>query len=341
MNKLLAQVAPHKTVAIVGLAKNTGKTVTLNYLIAKAQAATLRIGLTSTGRDGETVDTLTALPKPAIAVPVGTVLATAQGSLKQGSASLEILETTGITNTMGEIVLARVRESGTVEVSGPERTNDLKVVISKLEAMSDLVLVDGALDRVAASAPAVTGAAILATGAVIGQDLNLVVGTTVHAARILMTPRVKELPAAATRLIEAGKSGVMNQGGEVRPLPFTTLVDAPAELLDYLDAEQNCLLLGGALTNELAEMLAAISLQVKNLKAIVKDGTRIFVEPAQWQRLLRWGCVVEVLERVNLVAVTVNPMGHRGRQLPGKELVADLQELLPGLLVLNPLAGGE
>ena len=188
MNKLLARILPHGTVAVVGLAKNTGKTVTVNYLVAQAQGEGLRLGLTSTGRDGETVDVLTALAKPEIFLPRMAVLATARGSLSHGSARLEILETTGISNPLGEIVLARVREAGTVELSGPERTQDLKTIIRGLEALSDLVIVDGALDRISASALSVTGAAILATGAAVAPDPQGIVRATVHAAKVLMTP---------------------------------------------------------------------------------------------------------------------------------------------------------
>lgn len=339
MNELLARVFPHKTVAVIGLAKNTGKTMTVNYLVAQAFQEGLRLGLTSTGRDGETVDVLTALPKPAISLPQGTVLATARGSLGRGDARLEILETTGISNPLGEIVLARVREAGTVELSGPERTQDLRIIIQSLGALADLVIVDGALDRIAASAPAVTGVAILATGAVVAPDLEGIVRKTVHTAKVLMTPAVTNLLPAARNLLEAGKSGVQNPQGEVQSLPLVTVVDAPPELLDYLGV-QSTLLLGGALTNELAEQLANVVGRCDCLEVIVLDGTRIFVGARQWQRLLRSGVKVSVMEPIHLAAITVNPVNSQGRRISSEKLVAALQELLPEQLVLDPLAEG-
>ena len=107
---------------------------------------------------------LTDLPKPPVVLPRGAVVATAGGCLVQGTARLEILASLDISNPLGEIVLARVREPGTAEISGPERTRDVQAAIDALLDWSDLVLIDGALDRIAASAPAVTEAAILATG---------------------------------------------------------------------------------------------------------------------------------------------------------------------------------
>lgn len=336
MNGLLARVLPFGTVAVVGMAKNTGKTVTVNYLAAQAYSSGLRLGLTSTGRDGETEDILTALPKPEILLPPAAVIATARGSLGRGTAKLEILDTTGISNPLGEIVLARVREAGTVEISGPERTRDLKAILQSLRALSDLVIVDGALDRIAASAPAVTGAAVLATGAAVAPTLEAVVRATVHKAKVLMTPAIR-LPEAERSLFNQGRSGVQGPQG-VEVLPFSTLIDAPAELAGYLEGADT-LYLGGALTDELAALLVNAT-RGRQLRVILRDATCIFVQPRQWLRLLQSGVQVAVLEPINLVAVSVNPVDPRGRRFSSQELVASIKKLLPGQLVLDPLAGG-
>jgi len=337
---LLALAASYKSVAIVGLAKNTGKTVTVNYLVAGATQFGVKLGLTSTGRDGETADILSAMPKPSVYLPENAVLATAKGSLTKGSARLEILEVTGISNTLGEIVIARVRDAGTVEISGPERTQDLREVSGRLEKLVDLVVIDGALDRIAASAPSITGAAILATGTVLGPDVKTVVQSTVHSAKVLMCPALERPPAVATELIESGESAVINGKGSLKILPLLTMVNAPLEILDFLDDSYNCLLVGGALTDELAELLLLASRRIQGLQVFVRDGTRIFVEPMRWQRLLRTGTSVYVLEPINLVAITVNPIDPRGRQLSSQHLVCALKELLPELLILDPLAEG-
>ena len=338
MNQLITLAAGQKSIAIVGLAKNTGKTVTVNYLVAGAEGAGIKIGLTSTGRDGETLDILSSLPKPSIRMPIDAVLASSRGSITQGSARLEILENTGVSNPLGEIVIARVREAGTVEISGPERTEDLRVITGRLQELVDLVVVDGALDRMAASAPSVTKAAILATGAVIGLDVKSVVRRTVHAARLLITPAAENLSLQAANLIRDGRLGIC-RGETVTSLPLATAIDAPLEILDWLEPDTQ-LLLGGALTDELAELLISAAGNVGGTEVIVRDGTRIFIDATRWQRLLRAGVLVKVLEPIHLIAITVNPVDPRGRQLPGKQLVGALEQLLPGILVINPLGGG-
>ena len=56
----------YETVSIIGLAKNAGKTVTLNYLIEEAINLNIKTGIASTGRDGENIDLVTKTQKPAI-----------------------------------------------------------------------------------------------------------------------------------------------------------------------------------------------------------------------------------------------------------------------------------
>lgn len=43
----------YKTLSIVGMSKNAGKTTALNYLIEEAMDEGVMLGITSTGRDGE------------------------------------------------------------------------------------------------------------------------------------------------------------------------------------------------------------------------------------------------------------------------------------------------
>lgn len=339
MSELIALSQKYQAIAVVGTGKNTGKTVTVNYLLTGANRAGIIPGLTSTGRDGEKADILSALPKPAIHLPEKAMLATAAPCLRAGSARLEIVETTGLYNALGEIVLARVREAGTVEACGPERTGDLQTVIQRLRHFAQLVIADGAMDRVSASAPAVAEAVILATGAVVGSDLQKVVDLTVHAVRTLSTPAAAELTLPARQLLAVGQTGVQNAEGQIKVVPILTAINAPPQLADYLNEEYNCLLLGGALSDPLAELLRQASGKTPGLKVIVQDGTRIFVEPSRWQLLTRQ-VVVRAAWPVNLIAVTVNPVDPRGRRLPGKQLVDNLRALLPEMLVVDPMADG-
>src|SRR5579875_2471080 len=60
---------------VVGTAKNVGKTTTVNALLRVAQDRGIKIGLTSTGRDGEAFDAVDDAPKPRIFIEAGTLVA--------------------------------------------------------------------------------------------------------------------------------------------------------------------------------------------------------------------------------------------------------------------------
>ena len=64
----------YKTISIVGMAKNAGKTTALNYLIEEAMDEGVRLGITSIGRDGETQDLVTGTEKPQIYLEQDTIV---------------------------------------------------------------------------------------------------------------------------------------------------------------------------------------------------------------------------------------------------------------------------
>lgn len=79
----------YKVVSIVGMAKNSGKTVVLNHLIAEAIREDIVLGIVSTGRDGESVDLVTETEKPKIFAEVGTIIATTTEMLPLGDATID------------------------------------------------------------------------------------------------------------------------------------------------------------------------------------------------------------------------------------------------------------
>jgi len=117
-----------RTVSVVGIAKNVGKTTTLNHLIGLADTADLSLGLTSTGRDGGRVDILTRLPKPAIHAPEGTLIATAEEVAGQGTAGLQVVRSTEFVTRLGPVVVYMVVRAGAVQIEflPPEGNGDFR-----------------------------------------------------------------------------------------------------------------------------------------------------------------------------------------------------------------------
>lgn len=309
----------HRIISVVGMAKNAGKTVTLNELIHQSERTGIRLGLTSIGRDGERQDLVTKTDKPRIYVHEGTLIATAQSLVDSADAGLEIHEVTKCHTPMGAIVIAVVRRPGFVEIAGPSINADiLKVSNQLLKLGADLVIVDGALDRIASASPAITEGTLLATGAVLSRDMNKVIAETAHRVGLFKLP-CYDVDASAHR--EAAVQAVSNKticliqnDGHIEEIPLKTAIQAGTVIGRAITDETAVVILPGALVTKTLHDLILASDHVKcgRVTLVVQDATRIFVESRDWLQLSHSGLRVEVIDPIHLIAVTVNPYAPQG-----------------------------
>ena len=84
----------YSVVSIIGMAKNAGKTTALNYILEEAMDEGMCLGVTSTGRDGESTDLVTGTEKPRVYLEQGTIVSVPKGLYDLAEAGLEILRMT-------------------------------------------------------------------------------------------------------------------------------------------------------------------------------------------------------------------------------------------------------
>lgn len=168
----LARAAGARDVAVVGTGKNAGKTVVVRALLNAANARGARVGITSVGRDGESVDALDALAKPRFYLAEGTVVATAAATLPTSPAS-EVIDVTDVATAIGPLLFARVCRPGFYEIAGAPSASGTRFALERMARYeTDMLLLDGAIDRIAALAgggEAVVVAVGAATAATIEQ----------------------------------------------------------------------------------------------------------------------------------------------------------------------------
>ncbi|HVA36284.1 MAG TPA: hypothetical protein VNJ51_01590 [Candidatus Dormibacteraeota bacterium] len=165
-----------RSIAVVGAGKDVGKTATTAALASAARRAGHTVAITSVGRDGEVHDVATNLPKPQLVLPAGTVVATAAALLPRSPAS-EVLELTPYRTALGRVVIVRLHAPTRIEIAGPNTASAMLELIASLRSFADVVLVDGAVDRIAATARG-DDAIIVATGAALAPTLRGVVERT-------------------------------------------------------------------------------------------------------------------------------------------------------------------
>ena len=278
--ELLNNLNRIKTLSIVGMCKNAGKTTVLNWLLQRMQDRLL--GLTSIGRDGESADVVTGTEKPGICVPEGTLIATAKDMLKLCDITQEILYTTGIPTPVGEVVIVRARSAGWVQLAGPSITTQLKTVSQLFfDLGAEQTVIDGALGRKSLGARAVAEGVILCTGASYHMRMDKVVADTVNLYRIMNLKKAKTLPEET---------------------------DAP--LAETLKTRGEALI-GGALTDSMLLPLLKSGV-LKNARLVVKDPSKVLLSADTMDKLETRSVSLETVDAAKTLCITVNPVSAYG-----------------------------
>jgi hypothetical protein len=183
----LWEASAARSLVVVGTGKNVGKTVTLRAIYRACVQRNLVCGLTSIGRDGEAVDIVYALAKPRIWLDRQTVVATARDVLPRSPAS-EMLALSHHVTAAGPLAYARVRSAAHYELVGPPSASALRAVVGDLLALCPRVLIDGAIDRIAALAGA-QDAVVVACGAAAARTLDEAVDDVHALVSRLQVPR--------------------------------------------------------------------------------------------------------------------------------------------------------
>ncbi|MDP2873176.1 MAG: hypothetical protein Q8P31_11655 [Bacillota bacterium] len=327
-----------RTVSVVGMAKNVGKTTTLNHLISLADGADLSLGLTSTGRDGERVDILTRLPKPAIFAPEGTLIATAEEVAGQGTAGLQVVKGTEYITRLGPVVIYMVVRAGAVQLVGPDTIRQTRDVVALMHNFgAELVLVDGAFDRVASAAPAVTQGTILATGAAVSPSMDETLNRTRLAVELFRLRRVREEPHAslAAGLVAEHKIGLIGADGRVTVLPIRTALEQGEYIAQAVEPDTKYVVLGGSLPGSVLRDLMKRAEVVKRVQVVLADGTRVFANARAWRDFARLGGQLRVISPIRLLAATVNPFSPLGGSYEPDEFLAKVGALAAPLPVFD------
>ncbi len=334
----------YKTISIVGMSKNSGKTVTLNHLIGEAMYEDIPIGITSIGRDGEGEDVVTETEKPRIYVEAGTYVATAREMLPLGDANIEILEITDHRTPMGNIVIGRVRTSGYIQVAGPQLLSEIKEVSDKMLSLgAEFVIIDGALDRISSADPRISEATILATGAVVSRTMSKTIEETAHMASLLGLEEVSdpEYKDLVQEVIERGEIAIIDEDKEVREVPIKTALNAGSTIAEYIEDDSKYVVIPGSLVKKTVSDLVRSTRKYKDVDIVISDGTKVFINPRDWLIFKRQGINVKVLWKINLVAITINPFAPQGYYFDPVEYLEAMRAFIKDVPVIDLVLGGE
>lgn len=316
-NDLINRILPLRSLSIVGMAKNTGKTVCLNYILEHLKATDKIISVTSIGIDGEKTDLVTQTEKPEVTLSEGTYFVTSEYHYRQRRLLSEICELSEETTSLGRLVTARVLQEGKVILSGPSSTNRIRDMIARMKEMDiDLTIVDGALSRKSPASPAVTDGLVLTTGAAIAPDLNTIVSKTGFVFQLTQLP---EYETSMTDELTQSASGIYAiENDELHRLPIASSL-LFTKCKDKLFSHGNTLFVSGIITDNMLDYLR-MQPNIKDITLVVKDFTKVFVTPFVLKGFMQKGGKLMVVKKPNLLAMCVNPTSPSGLKLDSLQL---------------------
>ena len=189
----LARERRARAIFVVGTGKNVGKTTALFAIYEAACSSGLRVGLASIG------------PKPRLWLHPNTVFITAR-SLLPPSPAVEILSISGLESSSGSLLYARTAHGGLYDLAGPSSASGLRAAVEEISACSDVVLIDGAIDRVSTLASS-NGAIVVSCGAAAAKTESEAVCDVANLTARLLVPAFD--PHAAVLELEGALTATM------------------------------------------------------------------------------------------------------------------------------------
>lgn len=322
----IEEILKHRSLSIVGMEKNTGKTECLNYILRRIKGSGKKIAVTSIGVDGESIDLVKSIKKPEIELYEDVIFLTSENHYKQKKITSEILDISEKKTPMGRLVTARSVNRGKIIFSGPSDTQWLSSCIRKMDAYNvDTTIVDGALSRTSHASPAITQCMILTTGAAVSTNLQQLIKKTKFQYELL------KIPVAASGIsqkISGNERGIyaVDDTRNIIQLNISSAFFIEKHRED-LFRYGSVLYFTGMVTDKVLNFLKFQN-NIREIIIIVRDFTCLFITPEVLNEYKKMGGKIFVLYNTKLIAVCINPVSPDGFIIDSSRLQAELSSAL-------------
>ncbi len=306
----------YRAIGIVGLAKNTGKTTTLNYLIKLYQHE--KLGLTSIGLDGETLDQVNFLPKPKIMVYPGMVIATAKSCLDHSTAVIDLLNETSLLTALGPIIIGKVSQKGTVMLAGPTTNREMNQLLVMMKYYVSRIFVDGAFNRMTFSSISELDGIVLATGAAFSTRMEETVAKTNFFVHVFSAKKPsKDVHVSGSMMIKTkhGTYTIDHKSFEW----FEDTLRSLREKIEYIYIK-------GAITQKLMNLI--LEKREPNMTLIMDDPTKMLVHHSWMDTIQKLNLHIDVLKPIPLLWITMNPWSPSGDSYDEHEFYHALHDVI-------------
>jgi hypothetical protein len=323
----ISNLEKYKSLSIVGLDKNTGKTVCLNYILSRLSALQRKVAVTSIGIDGEKTDQVFGSHKPEITLYEGMQFITSEKHYAARELLSKVVHVDTDRTALGRLIAAEVLCSGKVLLSGASTTEKLRSQINYFSSQDiDITIIDGALSRLSLASPSITDAMVLCTGAAVSPNLRQLIAKTRFTFDLI---NIQEIQDSGLRTeLSSCSNGLwaVDNEGQVHDLNIPSvflLAKSNEDIFRYGDT----IYASGAVSDNLLKCLSTKK-NIKNQTLIVRDFTKLFVTAEHYAAYMKKGGRIMVLQQSKLIAVCLNPTSPQGYTIDSAEACSRLAENL-------------
>lgn len=319
-------ILKYKSLSLIGLEKNTGKTVCLNYILSRLKDKNKTIALTSIGVDGETKDIIKETHKPEINIYEGVIFINSEMHYRAKTIISEILDVSKQATSLGRLITARALSDDKIMLSGPSSSKGLIDIIAQMQQYNvDITIIDGALSRKSLGSPAVSQAVILSTGASVSGNINTVVSKTLYVFNLINLPKTND--ELAQKLIDVNEGiWAIDNNDELINTNIRSVLFIKNEK-DKLFNHGTKIYVSGAITDSFMNFLC-MQKNIAEIEIIIRDFTRVFASSEIFYRYIKKGGRISVIQKTKLIAVCVNPTSPGGINLNSLDLRNALKDKL-------------
>ncbi len=308
----------------------------LNQIIKDYGSHQTVLGLTSIGRDGEARDLVTRTHKPGIFVKKDTLIATAEGLLKYCDVTKEILANTEFPTPLGNVILLRALSDGNVELAGPSinrQLGQLRYLFGDFGA--DKVIIDGALSRKSLCSRAVADSVILCCGASFDKSMDKTLAETKF---------IYEILTAAKSDYDDFIAYIKSKKENRRFILYTSRGDyiLPAqnsELWELLkhpeDRKIIAVYVEGALSDLLIKPIVMSGVSLRQMQFILQDSSKMMLSKAMYEKLLRKGAEIRVMDTIPVLAIAINPYSACGEAFPKDDFYKKMKTIFTKVPIVD------
>ncbi len=235
-----------KTIALVGISKNSGKTTLLNGILKLYPG--LSWGVMSTGLDGESSDRVFKTPKPRVQLPQGAQFCADGNTLESLGSRVSILKAELYSGR--KLWFLKAEEALQTEITGPSSVSDQIHAARELHRMGAAkVIIDGSLDRKSIAFEDSVQAIVLCIGASFGTKEEIV--EEVKRLDLMISIPKCHCSKYHCESLKAAETVMYGKRGQWQKTQIASLIGHEEEIGTILGEDPDALYIPGAYTSML------------------------------------------------------------------------------------------